>query len=39
MEPGVKLTKGRRQALEAELDRHRKFVGASRVDFPDAALK
>jgi len=39
MEPGVKLTKRRRQALEAELDRYRKFVGASRVDFLYAALK
>ncbi len=39
MEPGVKLTKGRRQALDAELERHRKFVGAARTDFPDGSIR
>ena len=39
MEPGVKLTKGRKQTLEAELDRHRRFVGASQVNFPKSSLK
>ena len=39
MEPGVRLTKGRKQALEAELDRHRRFVGASSVDFSDKVIR
>ncbi len=39
MEPGVSLTKGRRQALDAELDRQRRYVGASRTDFPQKAIK
>lgn len=34
MELGVKLTKGRRAALDAELDRQRRFIGASGVEFP-----
>jgi uncharacterized protein YcaQ len=32
-EPGIKFGKGRTRALEAELDRHRRFVGADRVDW------
>ncbi len=39
MEPGARLTKGRRQALDAELDRQRRFVGAAKVDFPNGAVK
>ena len=30
-EPGVKMGKGRCAALEAELERHRRFIGADRV--------
>ena len=33
LEAGVKRGKGRIAALEAELDRHRRFVGAERVTF------
>ncbi len=33
LEPGVKLGKMRKAALEAELDRHRRFIGASAVKF------
>ena len=32
LEPKIKLTKGRRQKLEAELDRVRRFVGMDRVE-------
>ena len=32
-EPGVKMGKGRKAALEAELDRHRRFVGAESIAF------
>ena len=35
MEPGVKLGKARRLALEGELDRQRRFVGAAQVVFED----
>jgi uncharacterized protein YcaQ len=31
LEPGVKMGKGRKAALEAELDRHRRFVGAESI--------
>ncbi len=33
LEDGMKLGKGRVAALEAELDRHRRFVDADRVTF------
>lgn len=33
LEPGVKMGKGRIAALEAELDRHRRFVGATTVTY------
>lgn len=39
MEPKVRLTGGRRQALDAELERLRRFVGAQRVDFEQGYLK
>jgi len=39
MEQGVRLTRGRRQALDAELDRQRRFVGASRIEFLPNAIK
>ena len=32
LEPKIKMTKGRRQKLEAELDRVRRFVGMDRVE-------
>ncbi len=32
LEPKIKLTKGRKQKLEAELDRVRRFVGLDRID-------
>jgi len=35
LEPGVDMGIGRRKALEAELDRHRRFIGASSVRFAD----
>ena len=34
-EAGVKLTKGRRAKLEAELDRLARFAGCERVEFAD----
>ena len=34
-EAGVKLTKGRKAKLEAELDRLARFAGCERVEFPD----
>ncbi len=33
LEPGVRYGRGRRAKLEAELDRHRRFVGAADVEF------
>lgn len=39
MEPGVRLSMNRRAALDAELDRQRRFVGAAYVKFPDRAIK
>jgi len=33
LEPGIKLGKMRKAALDAELDRHRRFVGAETVKF------
>ncbi|MBL4906799.1 MAG: YcaQ family DNA glycosylase [Sneathiella sp.] len=33
LEPGVKMGKGRKAALEAELDRQRQFVGATSVKY------
>jgi uncharacterized protein YcaQ len=38
-EPGVKPTVARRRALDAELDRLRKFAGAERVVYVDGYLK
>jgi len=39
LESGVRRSRGRTQAILAELDRHRRFVGAETVDFPDDAWK
>jgi hypothetical protein len=39
LEPGVKLGKGRRAALDAELDRQRRFVGAEKVVFADRYMR
>ncbi len=39
LEPGLRLTRGRRGRLEAELDRIRRFIGADSVQFADAALE
>lgn len=39
LESGVKLGKGRRAALDAELDRQRRFVGAARVQFADGYIR
>ncbi len=38
-EPGIKLTATRRRALDAELDRLRRFAGAERVEYADGVLK
>jgi len=38
LEPGVKMGKGRKADLEAELERHRRFVGAIRVTYTGALL-
>ena len=38
MEPGWRLTQGRRRRLEAELERIRRFIGADSVYFADAYL-
>jgi len=37
LEPGVKLSKQRRQRLEAELDRNRRFAGGPRGVWTDVA--
>lgn len=39
LEPKVKLTRGRRARLEAELERQRRFTGAERVVFADGWIK
>ena len=39
LEPGVRLTATRRRALDAELDRLRRFAGAKRVDYASGVLK
>ncbi len=39
LEPGRKLTAGRRDRLEAELERLRRFTGAARVVFLDGCLE
>ena len=39
LEPGVKSGRGRMDALNAELERHRRFVGASNLVFSDGYLK
>ena len=39
LEPRLKYTPGRRDRLEAELERQRAFVGAERVAFADGYLK
>ncbi|MBE9553478.1 MAG: YcaQ family DNA glycosylase [Proteobacteria bacterium] len=39
LEPGVKPTAARRCALDAELDRQRRFAGAGRVEYADGYLK
>jgi uncharacterized protein YcaQ len=38
LEPGVKLSKQRREKLEAELDRYRRFTGSARVVWADGAV-
>lgn len=38
-EPDVRASKGRMQAIEAELDRHRRFTGMDRVVFEDGWLR
>lgn len=38
LEPRIKFGSGRRRALEAELERHRRFVGAGEVWFEDGWL-
>jgi len=38
-EPGVKPSAGRRRALDAELDRQRRFAGAEKVEFADGFMK
>ena len=39
LEPGVKFGQARRRALDAELDRQRRFVGAERVIYENGYLK
>jgi len=39
LEPRIKPSKQRLSSLEAELDRHRRFVGAERVTFADGFLR
>ena len=39
MEPGRRLSRGRRERLDAELDRIRRFVGAATVRFADGHLR
>ncbi|MCK5273535.1 MAG: winged helix DNA-binding domain-containing protein, partial [Alphaproteobacteria bacterium] len=39
LEPGIKPTAARRRALDAELDRQRRFAGAERVEYADGYLK
>ncbi|MDH5558687.1 MAG: winged helix DNA-binding domain-containing protein, partial [Alphaproteobacteria bacterium] len=39
LESGIKPTAARRRALDAELDRLRKFAGADRVAYADGYLK
>ncbi len=39
MEPGRRLSRGRRERLEAELDRIRRFVGADAVHYADGYLR
>ena len=39
LEPGVRASKGRMRALEAELDRHRRFTGMDRLEFEDGWLR
>jgi len=38
-EPGVRMGSGRQDAVAAELDRHRRFIGAERVVLSDAAAR
>ena len=33
LEPGIKMGKGRRADINAELERHRRFVGANYLTF------
>jgi hypothetical protein len=39
LEPGIRRSRGRTQAIMAELDRQRRFVGAKTVHFPDSAWR
>ncbi len=39
LEPGVRVSKGRMRAIEAELDRYRRFTGMERVAFEDGWLR
>ncbi len=38
LEPGIRLGRGRRRRLDAELDRIRRFIGADTIQFARAAL-
>ncbi len=39
LEPGRRFTRGRRDGLEAELDRLRRFIGAERTTFDDGFMR
>ena len=39
LEPRCKLTKGRREGLDAELERLRRFTGAERIEFDDGYVR
>ena len=39
LEPGVRASKGRMRAIEAELDRHRRFTGMDRIVFEDGWIR
>jgi uncharacterized protein len=39
LEPGRRLSRGRRDRLEAELERIRRFIGADAVAFADGHIK
>ncbi len=39
LEPGVRASKGRMRAIDAELDRHRRFTGMDRLVFEDGWIR